>query len=163
MSANPRTARVPNRLGPAGRPRRSRPSAQRFDVRTHADETSAEVPTNPPSASRSSSLSSHPAAQRFDVRPNRKASPEILGRLSENLKRLRQARGYTQRELAKRCGFSASYVGNVEQGTVNITLANLETLASGLSCCATDLLRPAPPGPTVARASEPAPANGEDS
>ena len=70
MRAIPRTTRVPNRLGPAGRPRRSRPAAQRFDVRPHAEETSAEVPTNPPSASRSSSLSSHPAAQRFDVRTN---------------------------------------------------------------------------------------------
>jgi len=72
---------------------------------------------------------------------NRKASPEILWRLSTNLRKLRQARGYTQQELAKICGFSNSYIGNVEQGTVNITLANLETLAIGLGCAEEDLLR----------------------
>jgi DNA-binding XRE family transcriptional regulator len=72
---------------------------------------------------------------------NRKASPEILWRLSTNLRQLRLARGYTQQELAKICGFSKSYIGNVEQGTVNITLANLETLAIGLNCAEEDLLR----------------------
>lgn len=72
---------------------------------------------------------------------NRKASPEILWRLSTNLRKLRQARGYTQRELARICGFSKSYISNVEQGTVNITLANLETLALGLDCAEEDLLR----------------------
>jgi len=163
MRAIPRTTRVPNRLGPAGRPRRSRPAAQRFDVRPHAEETSAEVPTNPPSASRSSSLSSHPAAQRFDVRTNRarKASPEILERLSQNLTRLRRARGLTQRALAQRCGVTKAYVSNIEQGTINVTLATLETLAQGLFCCVTDLLRQPPPRPTLATASPPAP-NHED-
>ena len=72
---------------------------------------------------------------------NRKASPDILWRLSTNLKRLRLARGYTQRKLARLCGFSNTYVGNVEQGTVNICLANLEALAKGLDCAEEDLLR----------------------
>jgi len=76
--------------------------------------------------------------------PNRKASPEIRWRLSTNLKRLRRVRGYTQRELAKVCGFNTSYIGNVEQGTVNITLANLETLAKGLNCTIEDLVRRPP-------------------
>jgi transcriptional regulator with XRE-family HTH domain len=72
---------------------------------------------------------------------NRKASPEILWRLSTNLKRLREARGYTQKELGRLCGLSKTYIGNVEQGTVNISLANLEALANGLDCTAEDLLR----------------------
>jgi transcriptional regulator with XRE-family HTH domain len=75
---------------------------------------------------------------------NRKASPGVLWRLSTNLKRLRQARGYTQRELARLCGFSNTYVSNVEQGTVNICLANLEALAKGLECAEEDLLRTVP-------------------
>lgn len=73
-------------------------------------------------------------------RENRKASSEILRRLSTNLRRLRAARGYTQRELAKLCGFATSYVGNVEQERVNITLANLETLARVLDCAEEDLI-----------------------
>jgi len=73
---------------------------------------------------------------------HRKPSAEILWRLATNLRRLRQARGYTQRELSKVCGFAASYIGDVEQETVNITLANLEALAQGLMCLESDLLMP---------------------
>ncbi len=72
---------------------------------------------------------------------NRKASADILWRLSTNLKRLRQARGYTQQQLADLSGLSNSYISNVEQGTVNISLANLEALANGLGCAEEDLLR----------------------
>jgi transcriptional regulator with XRE-family HTH domain len=80
-----------------------------------------------------------------DVSPratgNRKPSIEICYRLADNLRRYRHYRGYTQHELARQCGFSNSYVGEVEQGTVNITLANLEALATGLRCGEDELLR----------------------
>ena len=69
-------------------------------------------------------------------------SAEMLYRLSTNLRNLRKARGFTQRELSKICGFAASYIGDVEQETVNITLANLEALAQGLMCLEADLLMP---------------------
>ena len=82
--------------------------------------------------------------------PNRKASGEIRWRLSINARRLRQARGHTQQELAHLCGFSESYISNVEQGTVNISLANLEGLAKGLCCAEEDLLR-RPPNRGVSR------------
>ena len=76
---------------------------------------------------------------------NRKASPEILWRLAANLRRLRKARGYTQERLGKLCGFSKTYISNVEQGAVNISLANLEEITNGLDCTAEELLRrPAP-------------------
>lgn len=73
--------------------------------------------------------------------PNRTPSPEILHRLASNLKRLRHLRGYTQERLGKLCGMQKNYISNVEQATVNITLANLETLAKGLWCTEGDLLR----------------------
>jgi transcriptional regulator with XRE-family HTH domain len=73
---------------------------------------------------------------------HRKPSAEILWRLSTNLRNLRKARGYTQHELSKVCGFAASYIGDVEQENVNITLANLEALAQGLMCLEADLLMP---------------------
>jgi transcriptional regulator with XRE-family HTH domain len=73
---------------------------------------------------------------------HRKPSAEMLYRLSTNLRNLRKARGYTQHELSKICGFPASYIGDVEQETVNITLANLEALAQGLMCLEADLLMP---------------------
>lgn len=77
---------------------------------------------------------------------NRKASREILWRLSSNVKRLRKSRGYTQQELANRCGLSKTYISNVEQGTVNISLASLEVLAIGLGCSEADLVRRPWPG-----------------
>jgi transcriptional regulator with XRE-family HTH domain len=62
--------------------------------------------------------------------------------LASNLKRLRKARGYTQERLGQRCGLTKSYISNVEQETVNISLANLEALALGLECWEADLLMP---------------------
>lgn len=76
--------------------------------------------------------------------PNRKASPQIRWRLAANVKRLRTARGYTQENLASVCEVSKSYVGNVEQGRANVTLATLETLAGGLRCNEQELLKPLP-------------------
>jgi len=121
-----------------------------------------------PSASSLFRSGSHTAAKPLDLRtsPSKSSSATdsrpnaILARLSENLRRLRQARGDTQRELAHRCGFTHTYISNVEQGRINLTLANLETLARGLNCCATDLVRRPPPRPTVATASPPAPNHG---
>jgi transcriptional regulator with XRE-family HTH domain len=70
----------------------------------------------------------------------RKPSWGILCRLADNLKRYRLLRGYTQEELATRCGFVRSYVSNVEQARINVTLANLEALAGGLECGEEELL-----------------------
>jgi transcriptional regulator with XRE-family HTH domain len=72
---------------------------------------------------------------------NRKPSMEIRYRLADNLRRYRSYRGYTQEALAKVCGLHRNYVSNVEQATVNITLANLEALATGLLCGEDELLR----------------------
>jgi transcriptional regulator with XRE-family HTH domain len=72
---------------------------------------------------------------------NRKPSFGIRCRLADNLKRYRYYRGYTQERLGKLCDLRASYVGDVEQATVNITLANLEALAAGLRCGEDELLR----------------------
>jgi transcriptional regulator with XRE-family HTH domain len=72
---------------------------------------------------------------------HRKPSTEICYRLADNLRRYRHYRGYTQHQLARQCGFSNSYIGDVEQGIVNITLANLEALAMGLRCGEDELLR----------------------
>jgi transcriptional regulator with XRE-family HTH domain len=71
---------------------------------------------------------------------NRKPSSELRMRVSTNLRALRQARGYTQRELGKLCGFTHSFVSNIEQGRQNISLATLEAFSQGLGCTEADLL-----------------------
>jgi transcriptional regulator with XRE-family HTH domain len=75
-----------------------------------------------------------------EPKPNRKASRQIRLRLADNVLQLRRTRGYTQQMLAERSGLSKSYVSNVEQATVNISLANIEALADGLGCSEAALL-----------------------
>jgi len=77
------------------------------------------------------------------ARPSTYRTPtvEICCRLADNLRRYRYYRGFTQRGLAKVCGLHKNYVSNVEQATVNITLANLKALATGLRCGEDELLR----------------------
>jgi transcriptional regulator with XRE-family HTH domain len=72
----------------------------------------------------------------------RQPSPQLLAVVSYNVRRLREARGLTQRELSRVCKFSESYVGAVEQDTVNLTLSSLELLATGLECSVQDLFMP---------------------
>jgi transcriptional regulator with XRE-family HTH domain len=73
---------------------------------------------------------------------NRKASPELRHRLAINLKKLREARGYTQMALARRSGINHGYISKVERELKNLTLANLEALAIALGCSEADLLWP---------------------
>jgi len=54
---------------------------------------------------------------------------EAFGR---NLRRARQARGYSQEELAERAGLHRTYVGSVERGERNVSLKNIVALASAL-------------------------------
>ena len=75
---------------------------------------------------------------------NRKASSENLWLLATNVKRLREARGYSQLELARRTGLTNGYISKVEQELKNVTLANLGALAIGLGCSLEDLFRPPP-------------------
>jgi transcriptional regulator with XRE-family HTH domain len=81
-----------------------------------------------------------PSKERGIPRANRKPSWSLCCRLADNVRRYRLMRGYTQHELSRQCGFAKSYVGDVEQGTINITLANLEALAAGLRCGEEELL-----------------------
>lgn len=74
----------------------------------------------------------------------RKASPALLRGVANNIKRLREACGYTQEELADRIGFNKSRIYKLEQATVNASLSSLETVARGLGCDVEDLLRRAP-------------------
>ncbi|MFL6603982.1 MAG: helix-turn-helix domain-containing protein [Steroidobacteraceae bacterium] len=57
-----------------------------------------------------------------------------------NVRRLREAHGWTQQQLAERVSVVASYVGNVEQGRMNLTLSSVARLAEGLRCSLVTLL-----------------------
>ena len=58
---------------------------------------------------------------------------------------IREAKGLKVKDLAARAGFSAPYVSQMELGIRNISLKNLEKLATALECQPEDLL-PIPGG-----------------
>ena len=61
--------------------------------------------------------------------------------LAANLRRQRAAIGMSQEALALAAGLDRSFVGKVERGAHNISLASLERLASALNVPAHTLLR----------------------
>jgi transcriptional regulator with XRE-family HTH domain len=70
------------------------------------------------------------------ARPSR----QLLDRLRCNLRQARQARGWSQADLAAQLGVSKSLISRIEQGRANITLATVEQLASALGVTPADLL-----------------------
>lgn len=66
------------------------------------------------------------------------SDPKTL--FGNNLRRLRQASGLSQDELAARAGLHRTYVGSVERGHRNVSLANIFALAKALACDPRELL-----------------------
>ena len=59
--------------------------------------------------------------------------------LGTKVRKLRQALGLTQEELAEKAGLSPKHLGELERGRANPTLSNLEALAEALSMSLVDL------------------------
>src|SRR5688572_5782629 len=77
--------------------------------------------------------------------------------IGPRLRAIRRARGYTLRGLAKRTGFSASFLSQAELGQVSPSLGSLDRIAVSLGTSLAALLSRAPdsPGPIVQRSSAP--------
>lgn len=64
----------------------------------------------------------------------------LQGIIAENVRRLRKAKGLSQETLADVCGYHRTYVGGIERGERNITIATLEAVAGALDVDPRDLL-----------------------
>ena len=65
---------------------------------------------------------------------------EFFREIGHRLRARREGRGWTQAELARRCGLHKAYVGFVERGERNVSLINLRRIAKVLRVRLSDLL-----------------------
>jgi transcriptional regulator with XRE-family HTH domain len=72
---------------------------------------------------------------------------DVVRRVGANIKRLREAQGLSQEELAHRSGLHRTYVSQLERGVKNATIVSLAKIADGLKTSMTALVSsPAPDG-----------------
>ncbi|MFL4968349.1 MAG: helix-turn-helix domain-containing protein [Xanthobacteraceae bacterium] len=71
---------------------------------------------------------------------HRKPSPALLRILSANIVRLRDAKGWSQEELADEAGLHRTFVGSVERGERNVTISTLEAFAEAFNVSVIELL-----------------------
>jgi transcriptional regulator with XRE-family HTH domain len=55
---------------------------------------------------------------------------DICHRVGRNLRRLREARGWSQEEMAHRAGLHRTYISGLERGVRNPTVTVLEKIAA---------------------------------
>jgi transcriptional regulator with XRE-family HTH domain len=65
---------------------------------------------------------------------------EIRARLGSNIRRLREARGWSQEDYADRAAIHRTYVSDIERGKRNPTITVVEKLAKPLEVSAGSLL-----------------------
>jgi transcriptional regulator with XRE-family HTH domain len=61
-----------------------------------------------------------------------KRTGRLQGIIAENVRALRVLKGISQEELAEISGYHRTYVGMIERGERNISIATLEALAGSL-------------------------------
>ena len=66
---------------------------------------------------------------------------DIRERLGRNVRRLREAKGWSQERLAERADMDRSYITGIEVGARNPSLKALERLAAALSVQLGDLVK----------------------
>lgn len=62
-------------------------------------------------------------------------------RLGKNLRDIRLENGLSQAHLAESVGVAKSYISNIENGKINLTLSTMEKIAKKLKIQPKDLLR----------------------
>jgi transcriptional regulator with XRE-family HTH domain len=66
---------------------------------------------------------------------------EVHKKLGKRIADLRKKRGFTQEAFSHECGFNRSYMGAVERGEKNITLAMVNKVAKALKISLAELFR----------------------
>ena len=69
------------------------------------------------------------------------SSPDIRERFGFAVKDRREALGLTQEEFAERAGIHRTYLSDIERGTRNLSLINIERVALALSLRISELFQ----------------------
>lgn len=70
------------------------------------------------------------------------SKPDILKVFGNRIRQLRLEMRLSQEELAEKAGVHRTYIGMIERAEKNITLCNIEKIASALNIRLTDLFDP---------------------
>jgi transcriptional regulator with XRE-family HTH domain len=84
------------------------------------------------------------AAKRTGIPPP-PVSPVLRNALAKNLRAARLAAGLTQKQLGELASVSREYIGDIENGTANVSIDILSVLADHVGRSPLDLLNPVPP------------------
>ena len=64
----------------------------------------------------------------------------ILKRFAHNVRTLRNKKGWTQEQLARRADLHRTYIGSIERYERNVSLLNIERIAKAFGVKARDLI-----------------------
>lgn len=62
------------------------------------------------------------------------------GKMGKRIRQIRKAKGWSQDELARKCGISMSFLGHIERGTRIMSLETLVSICGALEAGADELL-----------------------
>jgi transcriptional regulator with XRE-family HTH domain len=77
---------------------------------------------------------------------NKPVDPWLRRRLGENVRRLREAKKWSQERLSVDCGFHRTYISQVERAVINTSIDNIQRVASALGEDPSVLLANSEPG-----------------
>lgn len=66
--------------------------------------------------------------------------PDIQKKFGDKLRELRKRKGLSQEGLAFKCGLHRTYISDIERGSRNVSLKNIERIAKALGMKPQDLL-----------------------
>jgi ribosome-binding protein aMBF1 (putative translation factor) len=69
----------------------------------------------------------------------RRAKPDVRERFGTAVKFRREELGLTQEDLAEKAGIHRTYLSDIERGTRNLSLVNIERVAEALSITLSEL------------------------
>jgi transcriptional regulator with XRE-family HTH domain len=70
---------------------------------------------------------------------NRRRKPSARERLAASVREQRLALGLSQERFAEACGLHRTYIGQVERGERNVSIDNIERMATALGVDVTEM------------------------